>query len=288
MYKTFSISSIGESHIKKGKQCQDYSINYNSRNEEYFLIAVADGHGGEKYFRSHKGAEFACKAAKECAVKCMRESSFTDAMTRLINEQADQTDINEKEIDALLVQLEKSIIGAWSRKVSDDISENEFNDSELDVYEEDKRDRIKNTDYGTKAYGTTLILSVICKSFWFGLHIGDGTFVTVTEEGVFSNPIDLDEKCIGNFVTSICDNDAISLFHHAYGCESLKAIFIASDGVDESFVSEEAFHNFYRTIINETDEDFEGAIKDLKKFLPTLGKKGSQDDVSLAGIIKRT
>ena len=283
MYKTFSNSSIGESHIKSGKQCQDYSIHYSSRDEEFHIIALADGHGGDKYFRSQKGSEYACKAAKECAIKCMREKSFTERMIGLIDENG-----SEKEIDSLLIQLEKSIIGAWSKKVLEDIEENEFNDDELNVYDEEKREHVKNTDYGTKAYGTTLIMAVICDKFWFGLHIGDGTFVTVSNEGFFSNPIELDEKCVGNFVTSICDNDAINLFHHSYGNEKLKAIFIASDGVDESFISGESFHNFYRSIIKETEEDFNSAIKDLKVFLPTLGKKGSQDDVSLAGIIEIT
>jgi serine/threonine protein phosphatase PrpC len=232
MYKTFSSTSIGETHVRNNKPCQDYSLNYNFRNGSYYIIAVADGHGGDKYFRSQKGSEFACKAAKECAVKCMRENDFVETISCLICKQSKISAVkskfpngnydpqsefnnNAKKIDSLLVQLEKSIIGAWSQKVFDDINENEFNDEELKVYDEDKRERVKNTDYGTKAYGTTLKLAVICENFWFGLHIGDGTFVTVSEDGVFDNPIELDEKCVGNFVTSICDNDAISLFHHA-------------------------------------------------------------------------
>ena len=57
MTEHFNVTSIGYSHVKSGKVCQDFSSSYSDR--ERTIITACDGHGGEVYIRSHKGSKFA-------------------------------------------------------------------------------------------------------------------------------------------------------------------------------------------------------------------------------------
>ena len=60
MIEHFNVASIGHSHIKSGKVCQDFSSSYSDG--ERTLVTACDGHGGEVYIRSHKGSKFASLA----------------------------------------------------------------------------------------------------------------------------------------------------------------------------------------------------------------------------------
>ena len=91
------------------------------------------------------------------------------------------------------------------------------------------------------AYRTTLIAAVQAKNFWFGLHIGDGKCVTVNPAGEYTQPIPWDEKCFLNQTTSLCDEQALHSFRYYFGKVDLPlAIFIATDGVDDTFGTDEA------------------------------------------------
>jgi len=186
----------------------------------------------------------------------------------------------------LIERLEESIIQRWNSKVLSLIEGNPFKEDELSHLDEDVRNKMKDKklDYRFKAYGATLIVAVIGNGFWFGFQIGDGTFV-MKNNSKYSQPVELDELCVGTYTTSICGSDAIQRFHHAWGKETPDAILIATDGVDESFESEEGLYKFYDNVIKNSLDDWEANIKELKEYLPELSRKGSRDDISLAWII---
>ena len=60
MIEHFNITSIGYSHVKADKVCQDHSLSY--FDGERTIITACDGHGGDVYIRSHKGSKFASLA----------------------------------------------------------------------------------------------------------------------------------------------------------------------------------------------------------------------------------
>ena len=277
MFRSFAFHADGESHVRLNKPCQDYSENYDGNG--YHIVAIADGHGGAKYFRSDVGARIACTIGIRCIKSCMSKKTFTN---KFINHE-----ITEDEKEQAIVQLEEAIISQWGESIRKDKEKNPFIDDELVVFDEAEREFVKNDfNYAAKAYGTTLLLGVICDDFWFGIHIGDGTFVTITETFEFKQPISLDERCVGNYVTSICDSNAIKYFHHNWGIEPLRAIILATDGIDESFKSEQSFYDFYRKVVENAVLDFDGTVRDLEEYLPTLSKMGSRDDVSIAGVVR--
>jgi len=167
------------------------------------------------------------------------------------------------------------------------------------------------------AYGATLIAAAVTKDFWFGIQIGDGKLTAFYPDGSYDQPVPWDDKCYLNVTTSICDDDAAERARvyvkkrngsaasiDAIGAiKKLKgkpdmpsAVFLNSDGVDDSFPIEDNMDHmaqkFYYSVLRmfiEADDDpakgWEAAVKELAEYLPELSKRGSGDDISVAGII---
>jgi len=167
------------------------------------------------------------------------------------------------------------------------------------------------------AYGATLIAAAITEDYWFGLQIGDGKLTAFYPDAGYDQPVPWDDKCYLNVTTSICDDDAAERARvyvkkrggsaatvDAMGAiKKLEdnrpmpaAIFLNSDGVDDSFPIEENMNHmakkFYYPVLRmfieyESDpaKGWKTAIKELADYLPDLSKRGSGDDVSVAGIV---
>lgn len=56
-------SEAGASHVAGGVECQDSSLSWRSPDGRHAILAVADGHGGERYVNSARGAATACQVA---------------------------------------------------------------------------------------------------------------------------------------------------------------------------------------------------------------------------------
>ena len=83
----------GESHKSTEKPCQDYA--YAESNENLSMAIVCDGHGGERYFRSQFGSEFATEITKEAIrafVENMADSTFTGQEKKSVFDRADFTE----------------------------------------------------------------------------------------------------------------------------------------------------------------------------------------------------
>ena len=167
------------------------------------------------------------------------------------------------------------------------------------------------------AYGATLIAAAVTEDFWFGIQIGDGKLTAFYPDGSFDQPVPWDDKCYLNVTTSICDDDAAERARvyvkkrngSAAAIDAIgaikkledsrplpSAVFLNSDGVDDSFPIEDNMDHmakkFYYSVLRmfiEDDDDpakgWEAAVKELADYLPDLSKRGSGDDISVAGII---
>ena len=270
-YKAYNFTVIGASHKKARRPCQDASVSLNR--DDYILTAVCDGHGGEDYFRSDRGSEFAVKAVR----KCMNDENIIPMLTYYAN---DEIKVNE-----MLLQLEKSIISEWNDLVENDYADEPFTDEELEQVNPRMRFRYAIGEKIECAYGTTMLVNVVTDDFWFGIHIGDGECVSVDHDGNFEHPIPHDNNCVFNYTTSICDRTAIYNMRHHFSTTLPKALFIASDGVDNCFENHNKLHDFYSMVMKSFDDYSEtGAIVELLEYLPKMSLKGSGDDISL-GII---
>jgi serine/threonine protein phosphatase PrpC len=266
---SFNATSVGSSHIKKNKPCQDYSERYEAYG--YRLVVVSDGHGGDDYVRSDKGSEFAVGVAVACTTEFMRS----------IDDTVFDTSAYEN-----LKQLAASIISNWNDRVSAHLQANPFTEQELTAVSAKAQERYKNTEKVESAYGATLLIAVVTDHWWFGLHIGDGKCVVKDYSGTFSQPIPWDEKCFLNATTSICDTNALENFRYYYSKDVPAAVFLGSDGIDDCFANDGQLHGFYDALIALfARQTYEDAVSEIKDYIPRMSAKGSGDDMSVAGIL---
>lgn len=265
-FKAFHMSERGESHLYDGRVCQDSSASFSD--ECGTVAVVSDGHGGCDYVRSQIGSAMACEAA----VKNIR---------RLFENISPKAFLAEP--DMMLIQLEAAIINDWNESVRSHYEANPFTEEELDCVSEKAGASYRSGHRIERAYGATLIAAAVTRDYWFGIQIGDGKCAAFDEAGICTQPIPWDEKCFLNKTTSICGSDALRDFRHFYSEKIPTAVFMGSDGIDDSFKNEEDMYDFYKTILYAFSiSDYTQAVDELKAYLPRLSKEGSADDVSIA------
>lgn len=265
-FKAFHMSERGESHLHDGRVCQDSSASFSD--ECGTVAVVSDGHGGCDYVRSQIGSAMACEAA----VKNIR---------RLFENISPEAFLAEP--DMMLTQLEAAIINDWNESVRSHYEANPFTEEELDCVSEKAGAAYFSGHRIERAYGATLIAAAVTRDYWFGIQIGDGKCAAFDEAGSCTQPIPWDEKCFLNKTTSICGSDALRDFRHFYSEKIPTAVFMGSDGIDDSFKNEEDMYDFYKTILYAFSiSDYTQAVDELKAYLPRLSKEGSADDVSIA------
>lgn len=267
----FAFSEQGYNHIKSDKVCQDSSGHYS---DELMAIAVvADGHGSDNYPRTDRGSSFAVDAT----IVAIREFVHTVETSKI--------DISV-DSDSYFEQLAKNILANWYATVDSDFEKYPFSEEELSNVSEKYKKKYLAGERKEKAYGTTLIAACQTKDYWFGLQIGDGKCVCISHDGSVSEPIPWDDDCQANVTTSICDSDAIEEFRYCFLKEPPIATFMGTDGIDDSYATSEEMYVLYRSILAIFAEHGKKTGEaEIQEFLPGLSRKGSGDDVSIAGIV---
>lgn len=270
-YITLHNHHIGLSHINNHMECEDYSLSFGDDNLS--VAVICDGHGDKNCFRSALGAKIGC----EIAVKKARQ--FQQYLSKDLG--CENTDF-----DILLHELEEDIVNLWRQSVLSDAQENPFTEEELTPLSANVQEIYRNHQRMEKAYGCTLILAVIMQDYWYALQIGDGKCVALYDDGVYVESIPADEEnCVGNRSTSICGSHALEDFRHYWSQIKPLAVYVSSDGIEESF-DEKGLFNFYYSITHWVQNDGkEMAERQIEDLLPKISEGGSSDDVSIAGIV---
>lgn len=273
-FKSYSGYKVGASHIAKNMSCEDFAATYDDG--KVSVAVISDGHGDKKCFRSAQGAHIACDVSIECVRK-------------LIDSSPSACDVLKKSPDRIITELEKAIIREWNKVVNSDLNTNPITDNELEGLPEDAVEAICSGHNLNKIYGCTLILCVVIEGFWFGIHIGDGKCVVAMNNGLYTQPIPWDEEgCVGNRSTSICNSNSFAGFRYKYGTDVPTGLFVASDGVDESF-DESGLNRCYYTlgywVQTMQREELDSKMEEL---LSQITNNGSGDDVSIACILSET
>lgn len=304
----FAFSVQGESHKRReneeenlavGKKfpCQDKSCAEELFSEgkiKFDFLCVSDGHGGDAYFRSAKGAEFAIQVFKDILIRNMKR----------ISELAFQ---NEGE--KIKNQLALSVSKRWREKIKSDLAQNPVTELEISYLEKvnpKAAESYKNGKDLIQIYGCTLVGYFSTEKFWFALQIGDGDFGVSYDGKKFEFPVPEDENCFLNQTTSLCDAESAKEFRFYLGEKTPLAVFCSSDGAANSFKTKNQFENFYKSVYdlfnkaefpkcqnlgceNQKECGFTCrenlAEEEIKNYLPVLSKKGSGDDISLAGFV---
>ncbi len=265
MFQGIHTTVIGDSHIRKGIVCQDSSGVF--VDDEFAVAVVADGHGSEKHFRSDVGSQIAVKMTTELLKKYMARADFRDQFTR--------------HPEFILSQIEKQLLMKWREAVEEFHRENP-----LSGEEQEKVDRL----FGSKVripviYGSTLLAAVMTGDYSFGLVLGDGGFVVLSEDGKLGIPIE-DPNSHANYTSSLCNTNAVRFFEHWFSREPVKAMFVSTDGLFKSFASDEDFLKYHGLVSRMFDQP-DRARQSLERNFEKRTKEGSGDDISMA-LVYRT
>ena len=276
---TFNHTCIGSSHLASGKPCQDAS--YSETSNRMSIAIVSDGHGGAIHSRSDVGAQLAIFAAQGV----IEDHPLSDWE-------------NPDKRQALF----KEIVDTWTVLTIDHYYDNltEQEIAQLPLFP-DVEQSIRNI---TTLYGCTLMVACVYPNGWFAFQIGDGKCVTINRiqtcldssgdnstcyiQKMVTEPIPTDDRCFLNTTTSLCDPDAATEFRFCGGNAETTpaAIFLGTDGIDNSWGTEEALHNFYIEVLKHCTSA-EDVTRDIAEALPQLSQAGSQDDMSVAAIVDK-
>jgi len=275
-YKVFNVDERGYSHVVNNLPKQDHS--YSEVCDDYALAIISDGHGSPQYFRSDHGSELAIEAAVDILKEFIAHATNVESLKNQL-------------------LLKKKIKEKWDFLVIDDYIKHPFTEEELDTLEKniskeiDSRAKQKMLDYLSyyrlgqnvrKAYGCTLIAIACFRGYTLGVHIGDGTCTAFYPDGSCDQPIPNDPHNMANTTGSL-SNDNTGCRVHFFAREPM-AVFVASDGIDDSFGVGEMLYNFYRGICINFAENGESYKDTLQSSLAAISEKGSKDDMSISGI----
>ena len=235
-WRLFGSSVRGASHKRKQKPNQDAigwwsSSNGRSRSRQVVktqlpvIMAVADGHGGEVYARSARGAHLAVG----CAIKLLSE-----VLTTLRTNPVSYSWLKREAEERLACDL----VLRWLAAVDQDIKRKPVPES---------------TEDARRLYGTTLLVTAVVDEFMLFVQIGDGDIRIVTEEGEVYAPFPSENRVMGNETYSLCMKEAWkhALFHfQMIGQRPPALVLLATDGYRNSFSSAEDFDRVGPDLLN--------------------------------------
>ena len=218
-WEAATASVRGSSHERNGKPNQDAVRVVPVHGPASGLVAaVCDGHGGERYVRSHIGSELGAQVA-------------CDAATNLIETLGAQSNLAAVQAQ-LHGTIVTSIVDRWRECVLADVRHRPFTGDEL---------RSAGVALDTDrfiSYGCTLVLAVVVSSWVALLQIGDGD-ATIVRQNHAESPIPGDDRLIGGETTSLCLPTAVADARVAVLGEPVpETIILTSDGYANSFASE--------------------------------------------------
>ena len=275
----------GESHKSTGKECQDYSLTWQDMERGITVAIVCDGHGGDSYFRSANGAKIAAEVTLnqvKCFLSDVDKNIFIGEPFTAIGIQENIKE--DSKINNVMRQLFLSIYSQWRIAITED-GKRDLTDWEQKNVEKKYLDLLNDEDRIVKAYGCTLMAYICTNDFWFAFHLGDGKMVMLDADCQFSQPVPWDDKCFLNKTTSLCESEPVKDFRFCIQGDGKFpiAMFLGSDGIDDSYGDGPRLNSFYGEIVKELVSKGGDEVKELLiNELPIISKKGSQDDMSIA------
>lgn len=278
-YTVFNQSLIGYKHIQNGYQNEDYSESYQTKDVK--IIAVADGHGARECFRSWIGSKIATDTALDMLKIFANTVEEYNLYTNLYK--YDQR-------DELIRALIHDLIEMWNERVHTHIKDYPIQDEEY-LQAKTLSTIYQKGMYLTNIYGTTLLCAILTKDYLLVLQQGDGNCILIDDCGNFQEPIAKDDLCIRHMTTSLCDKDAEKRMRYTYfdlKDKNIGALYLASDGVSDSFADDIQMEAFYAELSKEL-VNIEDGKEDLylRPLLEKVSEYGSKDDISIAGIINK-
>ena len=305
IWHCFGKSVRGFSHIKHDLPNQDAIAHWrpsDSNQELPIILAIADGHGSAKSFRSDIGSKKAVEAAIDVLRENLVEGQFItgDGKTNFTVIK----DIAESKIP-------QRIVKKWRELIEEHLNNNSIINKEWELLETREGEKIRqliqeniekketslleSEKYKfTQIYGATLLTVMVTESYIFYLQIGDGDMLCIDHTGNIYHPLRKDKRLIANDTTSLCTDKSweqfqvkIEIYLDNVREQMPSLILLSTDGYSNSFATKEGFeaiaHDYQEMI---KDQGIDHVKRQLDSYLNQTSEQGSGDDITL-GLIKR-
>jgi hypothetical protein len=256
----------GRSHISRGVPNEDAVAHRRIPAIGGTVVAVADGHGHDRHFRSATGSALAVQVACEVADDLATEPG------RFRRRPAPVERVQEN--------LPSAVLGRWRAGVARHLRAHPFTEQEqagLDV----------DGDGPEVPYGSTLLVAVITASWLVCAQIGDGDMVAVKRDGGYSSPVPGDAALDGLRTTSLCQPTALDSFRvgaRDLMAKPLAALLLATDGYGNSQAADPWQPDWARDMAElAADRDPEWFAKQVPGWAELCASgEGSGDDTTIA------
>ncbi len=270
-WHVLAATALGSRHVATGAPNQDaFSVVPGVGAQAQCVAAIADGHGGARYFRSETGARLAVDIAVDIG------GSLLEAL-----------DAPTTKKSALgLGDAATRIVQRWSEAVRADLAAHPVGNDELAAAgvarEEHDADDLRT-------YGATLLLAVMGGAGLVLLQIGDGDIVVVDLTGRVTEPVPGDPALVAGETTSLCLPDAASSFRSMVldttGGRAPVLVLLSTDGFGNSYADRAAFHSFCTGVLERVAERGVASVEaDLPSWIAESARVAG-DDVTVVALL---
>lgn len=262
-WSAISASITGAAHSRAGLPNQDaVKVWPASATARRAIVAVADGHGDKRHFRSDRGAKFAVRAALDSVAPLMNYSPSSLGVVQA----------------ALERDVPAAVVRAWRELAATDYARDDFDAEAAHVVGRDF----------FAAYGSTLVIAVVTEHFIAAMRLGDGDILAVDSN---SEVHALLPPVYGEAVDSLCSDDAAIKFVTTFKLHSDRPpvlVTVSTDGYRKSFPADQ--RDFLRVgsdlLARLRQFGPDQVSHDLPFWLADTSRDGSGDDLT-AGILYR-
>ena len=266
-WRTLTASVRGASHERSGLPNQDTVRDYRLDGGCAWLLALADGHGSAKSFRSQHGSRLAVGAMR----RVCGHLSALEHPSRIKRWAEDQ--------------LPLELTRAWLAWVDSHIRCQPFTPDELDAL--DAKARAQVEAHPPLAYGSTLLAIVAAPGFILYLQLGDGDILVVNASGEVERPFPRDPRLLANETTSLCSPQAwneVRVRFQVLASAPPALILAATDGYANAYRDEANFQQVALDYWSLLRDGGEAAVKPyLCDWLNEASQQGSGWPTSSCG-----
>ena len=247
------ITVRGASHVRANMPNQD-AIGH-AREGHWTFMAVADGHGSSRHYRSDRGAVFAV----ETVLSLLRDVTRTRA---------------PDDLGRVLPTLAQDLVAGWRERVEQDIRLSPV------------RERPGFESHAV--YGATCVAVAVGPEVSLFLQIGDGDVVASGPDGDVDRAIPLDPQLIGPGTYSLCQPDAIDrvhlrLFAAPHPLSRPDFVMASTDGLSKSYPEDAQFLGVVRHVRDALrTTELPALLRQLEPWLAEVSGRGSRDDATIA------
>jgi hypothetical protein len=207
-------SARGAAHHASGLPNQDSAASQAARRSDAaVIVAVADGHGHARHFRSAEGSALAVDVACRAAARMGAQMKAAELSAAAQVESAARH------------ELVPTIVTDWRHAVGGHITGQPYTAQEQSA--------LDLADSPEVPYGSTLLVAMIAGHWLVCTQIGDGDLLAICPGGRSFSPVTADDRLDGHRTTSLCQPDAVASFRtsaHDLREIPLLALLLATDG----------------------------------------------------------